>query len=64
MLKTRFFAIEKLSAAILFSLLVGYLSFIGPPLGGFGEIFPEVMSPREISSLQEIFHRILRAEGL
>ena len=53
MLKTRLFAIEKLSAAILFSLLVGYLSFIDPPLGGFGEIFPEVMifpegfSPRE-----------------
>ena len=38
--------------------------------GEFGEIFPEVMifpeglSPREISSLKEIFRRIPRAEGL
>ena len=46
------------------------ISFIDPPLGGFGEIFPEVMifpegfSPREISSLQEIFHRIPLAPGL
>ena len=37
---------------------------------GFGEIFPEVMifpegfSPREISSLKEIFGRISRAVGL
>ena len=50
-------------------LIVLYLSFIDPPLGGFGEIFPEVMipegfSPREISSLKEIFRRIPRAEGL
>ena len=47
-----------------------YLSFIYPERGGFGEIFPEVMifpegfSPRKISSLNEIFHRIPRAEGL
>ena len=39
-----------------------YLSFIYPERGGFSEIFPEVMifpegfSPREISSLKEIFH--------
>ena len=62
MLKTRFFAIKKHSATILFSLLVGYLSFIYPERGGFSEIFPEVMvfpegfSPREISSLKEIFN--------
>ena len=39
-----------------------YLSFIDPPLGVFGEIFPEV----KISSLvlKEIFRRIPRAEGL
>ena len=47
-----------------------YLSFIDPERRVFGEIFPEVMifpegfSPREISSLQEIFRRIPRAEGL
>ena len=47
-----------------------FLSFIYPERGGFGEIFPEVMifcegfSPREISSLKEIFRRISRAEGL
>ena len=47
-----------------------FLSFIDPERGGFGEIFPEVMifpegfSPREISSLKEIFRRISRAEGL
>ena len=47
-----------------------YLSFIDPERGGFGEIFPEVMifpegfTPREISSLKEIFRRIPRAEGL
>ena len=46
------------------------ISFIDPPLGEFGEIFPSVMifpsgkSAREISSLQEIFRRIPRAEGL
>ena len=44
-----------------------YLSFIDPQRVGFGETFPEVMifpegfSPREISSLKEIFHRISRA---
>jgi hypothetical protein len=44
-----------------------YLSFIDPEQGVFGEIFLEVMifpegfSPREISSLKEIFHRIPRA---
>ena len=38
------------------------ISFIDPPLGVFGEIFPSVMifpsgqSPREISSLKEIFN--------
>ena len=47
-----------------------YLSFIDPERGGFGEIFPEVMtfpegfSPREISLLKEIFRRIPRAERL
>ena len=46
------------------------LSFVYPERGGFGEMFPEVMifsegfSPREISSLKEIFRRIPRAEGL
>ena len=49
---------------------VEYLSFIDPERREFGEIFPEVMifpegfSPREISSLKEIFRRIPRAEGL
>ena len=39
-----------------------FLSFIYPERGGFSEIFPEVMiflegfSPKEISSLKEIFH--------
>ncbi len=47
-----------------------YLSFIDPPLGVFGEIYPQVMifaegvNPREVSSLKEIFRRISRAEGL
>ena len=46
------------------------LSFIYPERGGFSEILPEVMifpegfSPREISSLKEIFRRIPRAEGV
>ena len=46
------------------------ISFIDPPLGGFGEIFLEVMifpsgyHPLEISSLQEIFRRIPLAPGL
>ncbi len=47
-----------------------YLTIIDPERGVFGEIFPSVMifpegfSPREISSLKEIFRRIPRAEGL
>ncbi len=47
-----------------------FLSFIDPSLGVFGEIFPEVnifpegFSPKEISSLKEIFRRIPRAKGL
>ena len=47
-----------------------YISFIDPQLVRFGEIFPSVMifpegfSPREISSLQEIFRRIPLAAGL
>jgi hypothetical protein len=52
------------------STLNEYLSFIDPPLGGFGVIFPKVMivteyaeSP-ERSSLREILRRIPRAEGL
>ena len=52
------------------------ISFIDPPLGVFGEIFPSVMIfhnyhnyfiniiSDDISSLQEIFRRIPRAEGL
>ena len=53
-----------------FSVSVHYISFIDPPLGGFGEIFLEVMifpsgyRPLEISSLQEIFRRIPLAPGL
>ena len=49
---------------------VRYLSFIDPERGGFGEIlpvvmiFPEGFSPREISSLKEIFRRILQAKTL
>ena len=45
------------------------ISFIDPPLGGFGEIFPSVMifplglKPSQVSSLQEIFRRITLAPG-
>ena len=40
------------------------ISFIDPPLGVFGEIFPEVMIFPFISFLQEIFRRISLAPGL
>ena len=56
------------NALVVSGSLVEYLSFIYPERGGIGEIFPEVMifpegfSPREISSLKEIFRRIPRAE--
>ena len=50
--------------------IILYLSFVYPPLGGYGGILPEVVifpegdSPKEISPLRLIFHRIPRAEGL
>ena len=41
------------------------ISFIDPPPGGFGEIFPSVMIfSVMISSLREIFRRIPVASGL
>ena len=46
------------------------ISFIDPPLGGFGKILPSAMifpsgqAPREISSLRVIFCRIPLAPGL
>ena len=62
----RYVQLEELKSLFLRKFDFRYnISFIDPPLRGFGEIFPSVMIfPSGLSSLQEIFHRIPLAAGI